>query len=122
MTPRVSVVTTVYNGEPYVDRAIPSILAQTFTDFEWILVDDGSEDRTPEILRDLAQRDSRVRVFSPGRLGITEAANFGVTQARGEYIARQDFDDRSHPDRLRRPGGRSWTPIPRSAWWAATTC
>ena len=52
MTPRVSVVTTVYNGEPYGDRAIPSILAQTFTDFEWILVDDGSEDRTPEILRD----------------------------------------------------------------------
>jgi glycosyltransferase EpsE len=102
MTPRVSVVTTVYNGEPYVDRAIPSILAQTFTDFEWILVDDGSQDRTPEILRELAQRDSRVRVFSPGRLGITKAANFGVTQARAEYIARQDFDDRSHPDRLRR--------------------
>ncbi len=48
-----------------IDAVIPSILAQTFTDFEWILVDDGSEDRTPEILRDLAQRDSRVRIFSP---------------------------------------------------------
>jgi glycosyltransferase EpsE len=99
--PRVSVVTTVYNGEPYVDRAIPGILGQTFTDFEWILVDDGSDDRTPEILRDLAARDSRVRVFSPGRLGIAVAANYGVSQAQGEYIARQDFDDRSYPDRLR---------------------
>ena len=88
MTPRVSVVTTVYNGEPYGDRAIPSILAQTFTDFEWILVDDGSEDRTPEILRDLAQRDSRVRIFSPGRLGITKAANFGVSPAVWNSIGR----------------------------------
>jgi glycosyltransferase involved in cell wall biosynthesis len=101
MTPKVSVVTTVYNGEPYVDRAIPGILAQTFEDFEWVLVDDGSQDGTAEILRDLARRDSRVRVFSPGRLGISVAANYGVTQARGEYIARQDFDDRSFPERLR---------------------
>ncbi len=101
MTPKVSVVTTVYNGEPYPDRAIPSILAQTFTDFEWIIVDDGSEDRTGDLLRDVAARDPRVRVFSPGRLGITAAANYGVSQARGEYIARQDFDDRSYPDRLR---------------------
>src|SRR5918997_5121963 len=98
--PRVSVVTTVYNGEPYVDRAIPGILGQTLTDFEWIMVDDGSKDRTPEILRDLAARDSRIRVFSPGRLGISAAANYGVSQARGEYVARQDFDDRSYPDRL----------------------
>ena len=50
MTPRVSVVTTVYNGEAYADRAIPGILAQTFADFEWIIVDDGSQDRTPAIL------------------------------------------------------------------------
>jgi glycosyltransferase involved in cell wall biosynthesis len=100
-SPRLSVVTTVYNGEPYVDRAIPTILGQSFEDFEWILVDDGSEDRTNDILRELATRDPRVRVFSPGRLGITAAANFGLSQARGEYIARQDFDDRSYPDRLR---------------------
>jgi glycosyltransferase EpsE len=101
VTPKVSVVTTVYNGEPYVDRAIPGILGQSFQDFEWVLVDDGSTDRTPDILRELAGRDSRVKVFSPGRLGIAVAANYGVSQARGEYIARQDFDDRSFPDRLR---------------------
>jgi glycosyltransferase involved in cell wall biosynthesis len=101
MTPRVSVVSTVYNGEPYFDRAIPGILAQTFEDFEFILVDDGSSDRTHDLLRELAARDPRVRVFAPGRLGAAAAYNFAVAQARGEYIARQDFDDRSYPDRLR---------------------
>jgi glycosyltransferase involved in cell wall biosynthesis len=84
-----------------VDRAIPGILAQTFDDFEFILVDDGSTDRTPDILKELASRDSRVRVFTPGRIGAAMAYNYGVAQARGEYIARQDFDDRSYPDRLR---------------------
>jgi glycosyltransferase involved in cell wall biosynthesis len=101
MTPRVSVVTTVYNGEPYFDRAIPGILAQTFEDFEYVVVDDGSTDGSLERLRDLARRDPRVRVFAPGRLGAAAAYNFGVSQARGEYIARQDFDDRSYPERLR---------------------
>jgi glycosyltransferase involved in cell wall biosynthesis len=101
MTPRVSVVTSVYNGEPYFDRAIPGILAQTFDDFEFIVVDDGSTDRSLERLHDLAARDPRVRVFAPGRLGAAAAYNFGVAQARGEYIARQDFDDRSYPERLR---------------------
>ena len=100
--PRVSVVTTVYNGEPYADCAVPGILAQTFEDFEYILVDDGSQDRTPEILRHFAESDSRVRVFSPPRrLGVAGASNYGIAQARGEYIARQDFDDRSYPDRLK---------------------
>jgi glycosyltransferase EpsE len=101
MTPRVSVVTTVYNGEPYFDRAIPGILAQTYEDFEFVLVDDGSTDRSQERLRELAEQDPRVRVFAPGRLGPAAAYNYAVTQARGEYIARQDFDDRSYPDRLR---------------------
>jgi glycosyltransferase involved in cell wall biosynthesis len=101
MTPRVSVVSTVYNGEPYFDRAIPGILAQTYHDFEFILVDDGSNDRSLEKLREVAERDNRVRVFAPGRLGAAAASNYGVAQAQGEYIARQDFDDRSYPDRLR---------------------
>jgi glycosyltransferase EpsE len=101
MTPRVSVVTTVYNGEPYFDRAIPGILAQTFKDFEYIIVEDGSTDRTAELLREVAARDARVRILSPGRVGFCRAANLGIEHATGEIIARQDFDDRSYPDRLR---------------------
>jgi glycosyltransferase EpsE len=101
MSPKVSVVSTVYNGEGYFDRAIPGILGQTFSDFEFILVDDGSTDQSLEKLRELAQRDQRVRVFAPGRLGAAKAYNYGVAQATGEYVARQDFDDRSYPERLR---------------------
>lgn len=101
MKPRVSVVSSVYNGGPYFDRAIPGILAQTFEDFEFILVDDGSTDDSLARLSELAKRDRRIRVFAPGRLGAAAAYNYGVAQAQGEYIARQDFDDRSYPDRLR---------------------
>ncbi|MGH2709523.1 MAG: glycosyltransferase family 2 protein, partial [Actinomycetota bacterium] len=78
-----SVVTTVYNGVPYFDRAIPGILEQTFDDFEFVVVDDGSSDRTPDRLREVASRDPRVRIFSPGRLGAAGAYNYGVAQARG---------------------------------------
>jgi glycosyltransferase EpsE len=101
MAPKVSVVSTVYNGEAYFDRAIPGILGQSYDDLEFIIVDDGSQDRTPDLLRELARRDSRVRLFFPGRLGPAAAYNFGTARAQGEYVARQDFDDRSYPDRLR---------------------
>ncbi len=96
----VSVVTTVYNGERYFDRAPPSMLGQTLREFEWIIVDDGSTDSTAERLKELAARDPRVRVLSPGRLGFVRALNLGIEQARGEFIARQDFDDMSYPKRL----------------------
>ena len=84
MTPRVSVVTTVYNGEPYFDRAIPGILAQTFEDFEFILVDDGSQ--RPDARSccgswRVATRGSGSSL--PGRLGAAAAYNYGVAQARG---------------------------------------
>jgi glycosyltransferase involved in cell wall biosynthesis len=98
--PKVSVISTVYNGEPYFNRSIPSILAQKYENFEYIIVDDGSTDRTQEYLTKLAQQDSRVRVFFPGRLGRAKALNYAVKQAQGDYIANQDFDDTSHPERL----------------------
>lgn len=101
MTPRVSVVTPVYNGEAYFDAALPGILSQTFDDFEFILVDDGSTDRTLSMLRDRAAGDPRIRVLSPGRMGFAAACNHGITHARGDIIARQDFDDQSYPERLR---------------------
>ena len=98
---KVSVITPVYNGERCFDRAVPSILAQGRSDFEWVIVDDGSTDTTPERLAALAARDARVRVLSPGRLGYARALNYAIEQAHGTYIANQDFDDRSYPDRLR---------------------
>lgn len=101
MTPKVSVVTPVYNGAPYFQRAIPGILEQTYGDFEFILVDDGSQDGTLERLHEVAAQDRRVRVFAPGRMGAAAACNYGIARATGEYIARQDFDDCSYPDRLR---------------------
>lgn len=97
---RVSVITTVYNGEPYFDRAVPSILGQSFKKFEWIIINDGSSDRTQELLDDVAAKDSRVRVFNFGRLGFTRALNKAIELAQGEYIIRQDFDDISYPQRI----------------------
>jgi glycosyltransferase involved in cell wall biosynthesis len=101
MTPKVSVVSTVYNGERYFDRAVPGILQQTYDDFEFVLVDDGSSDGSLRKLRELAETDRRVRLFAVSRMGAAAAYNYGVSQATGEYIARQDFDDRSYPERLR---------------------
>ena len=100
--PRVTVLTSVYNGLAFFDRAIPSILAQTFSDFEFLIVDDGSTDGTAEKLERVAEQDSRIHVLSPGRVGFSRALNFGLARAKGEYIARQDFDDISYPQRLER--------------------
>ncbi len=97
---KISVITTVYNGEPYWERVSSGILRQTHSNFEWVIVDDGSTDRTRECLNQLAQKDRRVRVFTPGRLGRARALNYAVEKARGEYIAQQDFDDFSYPSRL----------------------
>lgn len=101
-TPRVTVLTSVYNGLPYFDRAIPSILGQTYGDFEFLIVDDGSSDGTEEKLEQVARKDSRIHVLKPGRVGFSRALNFGLARAKGEYIARQDFDDISYPLRLER--------------------
>ncbi|MBI4380454.1 MAG: glycosyltransferase family 2 protein [candidate division NC10 bacterium] len=101
--PLISVVMPVHNGEPYLAESIKSILTQTFRDFEFIILDDASTDRTPEILRDWAQRDRRIRLFrSPEQLGLVRALNYVVHQARALVCARMDADDISHPDRLRR--------------------
>ena len=100
--PKVSVITTVFNGENYFDRAIPSILDQTYSDFEFLIADDGSVDSTKEKLKDVETRDKRIRVFRPGRLGFARALNYLLERAQGRYIVRQDFDDISFPTRLER--------------------
>jgi glycosyltransferase EpsE len=100
MKPKISIVTSVYNGERYFDRVVPSIRAQTLKDFEWIIVDDGSTDKTSQLLAELASIDDRVKVFTVPRYGRVKAFNYAIAQAQGEYIANQDFDDISYPQRL----------------------
>ena len=100
--PAVSVVMAVHNGARYVEQAVRSILDQTLADLEFVVVDDGSRDRTPHILETLAGEDSRLRVVAKEHSGIADSANQGVALARGRYVARMDADDVSLPNRLER--------------------
>jgi len=100
-TPAVSVLLPVYNGERHLREALDSVLAQTFTDFEFLIIDDGSTDGCPAILAACAQRDSRVHVHrQPGNSGITAALNVGCRLARGRFIAITNQDDVCLPERL----------------------
>ena len=93
----------VYNGEDYLQECIQSIVHQTFQDFEFVILDDGSTDQTAQILGGWARRDDRIRIItSPHRLGVVGSANRVVGEARAPLCARMDADDVSHPDRLRR--------------------
>jgi glycosyltransferase involved in cell wall biosynthesis len=97
--PKVTVLMPVYNGDRYLHESIESIVNQTFVDFEFIIIDDGSSDRSFEIIK--SYRDSRVKLFhNSGNLGITKALNIGLQLAQGEYVARMDCDDISLIDRL----------------------
>jgi glycosyltransferase involved in cell wall biosynthesis len=98
---KVSVIMTTYNCEQYVAEAIASILKQSFKDFEFVIVDDGSGDRTFEIISSF--QDARiVRLRNKQNLGQTRSLNVGIRHSRGRYIARMDADDVSYPDRLQK--------------------
>jgi len=91
----------VYNGETYLPEAIESILNQTFTDFEFLIIDDGSTDNSWNILNNI--NDSRIRLVKNNRnMGITKTLNKGLQLARGDYVARMDSDDTCFPERLQR--------------------
>jgi len=98
--PAISVALSVYNGETYIVEAVGSILAQTFTDFEFIIIDDGSTDQSRGRIEPIAQRDSRIKFISRENRGITASANEQLSLARGRYIARMDADDVARPDRF----------------------
>src|SRR6202171_3622892 len=101
MSSRVTVLMPVFNRERFLDEAIQSVIAQDFADFELLIVDDGSTDGTPEMLRAWAQRDARIVVItSPQNQGIPAALNFGLDHARAPYVARLDSDDVMTPRRL----------------------
>lgn len=99
--PKISVLMPAYNAEQYIAEAIDSIIDQTFSDFEFIIVDDGSTDRTWEIVQEYANKDDRiVPLRNEKNMNICHALNRGIDAARGKYIARMDADDWSYPDRL----------------------
>ena len=92
-TPTISVIVPVYNAEKYLHRCIDSILAQTYTDFELLLIDDGSKDKSGEICDEYARKDTRVRVFHQENGGVSSARNLGLDNAKGEWITFVDSDD-----------------------------
>jgi glycosyl transferase family 2 len=100
--PQISVVIPVYNAERYVAEAVESILAQTFRDFEILVFDDGSTDRSLEILQAYTDQDDRIHVFAKPHRGYVPWLNEGMRIARGEFIARMDADDVSLPQRFER--------------------
>lgn len=95
--PKISIISTVYNTGPYLRPAVESILAQTFTDFELLLVDDGSHDGSAAVCDALAQEDARIRVFHQPNGGPAHARNTGLDNARGDYIGMVDSDDLIEP-------------------------
>ncbi len=98
-TPKISVVMSVYNGERFLREAIDSILNQTYKDFEFIIVNDGSTDRSEKIIR--SYKDKRIRLINQKNHGLVYSLNKGVKLARSDLIARMDADDVSKPDRLK---------------------
>lgn len=97
--PKVSIIMSVRNGENYLDEAVTSIFRQTYTDFEFIIIDDASTDKTPSILKKF--KDERIKIFiNKKKKGLTKSLNIGLSKARGKYIARMDHDDVARSDRL----------------------
>ena len=96
----ISVIVPVYNTELYLHRCIDSILSQTFTDFELLLINDGSTDRSGEICDEYAAKDSRIKVFHKENGGVSSARNMGLDEARGEWVAFVDADDYWYADNV----------------------
>lgn len=98
--PDISVIVPVYKAEKYLHRCVDSILAQTFTNFELILVDDGSPDNSGAICDEYAKKDDRIKVFHKENSGVASARQFGIDNAYGEYTIHADPDDWAEPGML----------------------
>tara|TARA_Y100001970_G_scaffold250206_1_gene321705 strand:- start:24494 stop:25420 length:927 start_codon:yes stop_codon:yes gene_type:complete len=97
--PKISVIMSVYNEQENLQESIGSILNQSFKDFEFIIINDGSIDKSLEILNQYT--DKRIKVFNKKNSGLPASLNFGFSKSQGDYIARMDADDFSHRDRLK---------------------
>ncbi len=100
MKVEISVIMPVYNASKYISEAIESILKQTFKNFEFIIIDDGSTDNSKDIIEYYKRLDKRIKFFKQENSGVSKALNKGISIAKGKYIARMDSDDISLPHRL----------------------
>ncbi len=97
-TIKISVVMPVYNGEKYLHDSISSVLNQTEKNFEFVIINDGSTDTSEKVIKSF--NDPRIRYINKNHIGLVEALNFGISEARGKYIARMDADDICLPNRF----------------------
>ena len=104
MKPQISVLTTVYNGEKYIKKTIESVLGQTFSNFEYIIIDDGSTDNTKKIIDSF--NDKRIKYYyfgkNKGFFELHKPINFGLSKCKGKYIARLDSDDICYSNRIQK--------------------
>ena len=98
--PLISVIVPAYNAETFIQRTLDSILTQTYTNIEVLVVDDGSQDRTAEIVESFVEKDSRVTLLKQKNAGVATARNLAIEKSRGEYIAPIDADDIWYPQKL----------------------
>lgn len=98
--PLISVIMSAYNAEKYLNQAIESILNQTYDNFEFLIYNDGSTDKTAEIIN--SYKDQRIIIVNQENIGLTKTLNLALKKATGEYIARMDADDISEPDRFQK--------------------
>ncbi|WP_157229368.1 glycosyltransferase family A protein [Rivularia sp. PCC 7116] len=100
LTPLVSVIIPAYNAENFITTTLESVLSQTYKNFEVLVIDDGSQDTTAEIVKCFAQKDSRVTLLQQENFGVAAARNLGINQSQGEFIAPIDADDIWYPQNL----------------------
>ena len=99
-TPLISIIVAAYNAQSYIDECLQSIEEQTYTNFEVIIVDDGSDDGTVQCAGKFAEKDQRFHVIRNDHVNAGHARNTGIREASGEYLAFIDADDRLHDDYL----------------------
>ena len=100
--PEVSVIMSVFNGKDFLAESIQSVLDQSFENFEFIIIDDGSKDNSLEVIRSYEALDSRIRVITQKNQGLAKSLNVGIENSRGKYIARIDADDLCYESRLQK--------------------
>jgi len=97
---KISVVMSVYNAQDYLEEAIESVLNQTYQNIEFVIINDGSTDRSLDIIQEYSKQDQRIVLIDQENMGLTRALNVGVRRSSGDFIARQDADDVSYPNRF----------------------